>query len=121
MDTIQLFILTIKVHSHQHPIWFNSEIRHSIKRLRTLRCRYKCCPIQHISNTIISTEKALQNTITAAKQTFQSDLINTYASANNSKVFKYLKSITKSNNILSVMNLESLTAITDYRIANLFK
>ena len=59
------------------------------------------------------TEKALQNTITEAKRTFESDLINTYASANNNNIFK---SITKSNNIPSVMNLESLT---DYSIDNL--
>ena len=119
MDAMQLFIPIIKVHSCQHPKWFNPEIRHSIKCLRSLRCRYERHPTQHIFNTIDSLEKVLQDKIAAAKQTFESDLINTYASTNNNKIFKYLKSFTKSNNIPSVMNLGSLTANTDQNIASL--
>ena len=40
--------------------------------------KYLKHPTQHVSNTIISIQRswALQNTITAAKQTFESDLIN---------------------------------------------
>ena len=117
MDAMQLFIPIIKVHSCQHPKWFNPEIRHSIKCLRSLRRRYERHPTQHIFNTIDSLEKVLQDKIAAAKQTFESDLINTYASTN---IFKYLKSFTKSNNIPSVMNLGSLTANTDQNIASLF-
>ena len=112
MDAMQLFIHIVKIHLHQHPIWFNSEIRHSIKCLRTLRCCYKCHPTQHTSNTIDSFEKVLQDKIAAAKQIFESDLINTYASTNNNKIFKYLKSFIKSNNIPSVINLGFLTART---------
>ena len=51
---------------------------------------------------------------------FEFDLINTSVSTNNNKIFKYLKSITKSNKIPSVMNFESSTANTDQNIANLF-
>ena len=120
MDAMHSFIPTNKVHSHQHPIWFNSEIRHSINRLRTLRRRHKRHPTQYISDMIDSLEKALQEKIPVAKLTFESELINTCASTNNNKIFKYLKSITKSNNIPSVMNLESLTANTDHSIASLF-
>ena len=120
MDAMHSFIPTNKVHSHQHPIWFNSEIRHSINRLRTLRRRHKRHPTQYTSNTIDSLEKALQEKIAVAKLTFESELINTYTSTNNNKIFKYLKSITKSNNIPSVMNFESLTANTDHGIASLF-
>ena len=47
------------------------------------------------------------------------DLISTSVSTNNNKIFKYLKSITKSNNIPSVMNFESSTANADQNIANL--
>ena len=117
---MQLFIPITKVQSHQHPKWFNSEIRHNIKQLRTLRRRLKHHPTQHILNTIGSLEKTLQDKIAVAKQTFESNLINTFASTNNNKIFKYLKSITKLNNIPSVMNFESSTANTDLNIANLF-
>ena len=101
-------------------MWFDSDIRHCKKRLRTLRRRYKRHPTHHISNTIDSLEKSLQNKINVAKQTFESHLINNYASTNNNKIFKYLKSITKSNNIPLFMNLDSLNASTDYCKVNLF-
>ena len=38
---MELFIPVNKVHSDRHLIWFNSEIRHCIKHLRSLRRRYK--------------------------------------------------------------------------------
>ena len=120
MDAMHSFIPTNKVHSHQHPIWFNSEIRHSTNRLRTLCHRHKSHPTHHTFDTIDSLEKAVQEIITAAKLTFESDLINTCASTNNNKIFKYLKSITKSNNIPSVMNLKSLIANADHSTASLF-
>ena len=60
---MQLFIPITKVQSHQHPKWFNSEIRHNIKQLRTLRRRLKRHPTQHILNTIGSLEKTLQDKI----------------------------------------------------------
>ena len=101
-------------------MWFNSEIRHNIKQLRTLRHRFKHHPTQHTFNTIGSLERILQDKIVVAKQTFEFDLINTSASTNNNKIFKYLKSITESNNIPSVMNFDSSTANTDQNIANLF-
>ena len=47
-------------------------------------------------------------------------MYNIDASTNNNKIFKYLKSFTKSNNIPSVMNFGSLTANTDEIIAKLF-
>ena len=54
---MQVFIPTIKIHSHQHPMWFNSDIRHNI---RMLYRRYKLHPTQHTSDMIDSLEKALQ-------------------------------------------------------------
>ena len=65
---------------------------------------------------IDSLEKALQGIITAAKLTFESQLINTYTLTK----YSISKIHYKANNILLVMNLESLTANTDYNIANLF-
>ena len=64
---------------------------------------------------IDSLEKALQGKTTATKLTFESQLINTYTLTNN----KIFKSITKSDNIPSVINLESLTTNIDHSIANL--
>ena len=98
-------------------MWFNSDIRHSIKRLRYFAANTSIT-LHNIatSDMIDSLEKALQGKITAAKLTFESQLINTYTLTNNNKIFK---SITKSDNISSVINLESFTANIDHSIANL--
>ena len=53
----------------------------------TLSHQRKHHPTQHISNTIVSIEKAFQGKITAAKRIFESDLINTYTSTNNNRTF----------------------------------
>ena len=68
VEGMQLFIPLYKVHSNQDPIWYNSEIRHCINRLRTLRRRYKCHPTNHISSIIDSIENTLQDKIKVAKQ-----------------------------------------------------
>ena len=104
---MQLFIPVRKIHANQHPPWFNSDIRHNIKQLRTLRRRYKQHPTHRISCTINSLELTLQNKINAAKQSFEYNLINCHATTSNSKIFKYLKSIRKSNNVPSVIQFES--------------
>ena len=122
LDVMQLFIPVCKIHPNLHPPWFNSDIRHNIKRLRTLRRRYKQHPTHHISCTINSLELTLRSKIKAAKQSFEYNLINSYATTNNNKIFKYLKSMIKSNNVPLVIQFESSTAIysTDYAKANLF-
>ena len=120
ITAMELFIPVNKVHSDRHPIWFNSEIRHCIKRLRTLRRRNKRHPTYHISHIIDSLENSLQDKIKAAKQNYEFHLINNFAPTNNNKIFKYLKSITKSNTNPPIMNFDSSSASTDSSKANLF-
>ena len=84
LDAMQLFIPVCKIHPNLHPLWFNSDIRHNIKRLRTLHRRYKTT--HHISCIINSLELTLQNKIKAAKQSFEYNLINSYATTNNNKI-----------------------------------
>ena len=119
ISAIQLFIPANKIHSDRHPVWFNSEIRHSIKCLRTLRRKYKRHPTLHTSNIIDTLESSLQDKIKTAKQNYESHLIANNASANNSEIFIYLKSITKSNDIPPVIKFNSSTANTDCSKANL--
>ena len=114
---MKLFIPINKHHSIQHPPWFTSDIRHDIKRLRTLRHRIKLHPTQNIMDTIASLEKTLQSKISSAKLDFESSLISNFASNNNNKIYKYLKSISKSNNLPTTVHLD---ANIDFDKANLF-
>ena len=79
--------------------------------------------IPHITFPVLninSLELTLQNKINAAKQSFEYNLINSHVTTNNNKLFKYLKSIRKSNNVPLVIQFESSTANTDCAKANLF-
>ena len=118
---MHLFIPSNKIHSHHYPMWFNSETRYGIKCFRMLHHLYKHHPTQcsYFWYDWTSREGSPRK-VTATKLTFESELINTYTSSNNNTIIKYPKFTTKSINIPSVMNLESLTANTDHSIANLF-
>ena len=60
---MKLFIPVNKHHSVQHPPWFTPEIRHSLKRLRTLRRKYKLHPSQNNLANIDSLEATIQEMI----------------------------------------------------------
>ena len=120
VTAMKLFIPVSKHHSVQHPPWFTSEIRHSLKRLRTLRRKYKFHPSQNTLASIASLEATIHELISTAKLHYESSLISNFASANSSKIYKYLKSITKSNHMPPTVNLDSSTANTDFDKANLF-
>jgi len=110
-----------KIHLDNCLMWLNSEIRHLRKQLRTLCRRYNRQPM-HISKRITcnSLENTLQDKISFARQNFECHLVNSYASTSSNKIFRYLKSIIKSNNIPLVMSFDSSSADTDYSTANLF-
>ena len=120
VTAMKLFIPVSKHHSVQHPPWFTSEIRHSLKRLRTLHRKYKFHPSQNTLASIASLEATIHELISTAKLHYESSLISNFASANSSKIYKYLKSITKSNHMPPTVNLDSSTANTDFDKANLF-
>jgi len=43
-STIKHAILMVKIKSHKHPKWYNSDIRHHLNCIRTLRKRCISCP-----------------------------------------------------------------------------
>ena len=61
LNAIHIFIPMSKIHCNQQPIWFNSETRHCINQLKTLRHRYKHHPTHHILNKINFLETTLQD------------------------------------------------------------
>ena len=103
-------------HCHD-PKWFNSDIRHHLKCLRTMRRKYKSNPTQHRKNKIKLSEEQLQIKMTQAKSSFEYNLIQSSQPSNPSKIYSYLRTITGSNTIPICVNLGSTTA---YDKASLF-
>ena len=60
---MRLYIPYTKVCSHQHPPWFTPDIRHHIKRLRTLRHKFRLHPSDEMAVKVKSLEILLQEKI----------------------------------------------------------
>ena len=83
---MRLFIPFTKFYSHQHLLWFTSDIRHHIKCLRTLRRKFRHHPSDQMAVNVKSLEVLLQEKISLAKNSYESPLINNFAQANNNKI-----------------------------------
>ena len=120
INAMKLFIPLTKIHSHQHPLWFTPEIRHQLKCLRTLHCKYKCHPTTYMAAKIKSLESGLQDDITAAKYDFESFVIKSFACTSNNKIYRYIKSPNKSKSLPVTVSFDSLVASADTDKANCY-
>ena len=107
----------VKLKSHACPKWFDSEIRHQLNRLRTLRRRCRSHPTPHILDKLQLYETNVQNRLIAAKTSFEANLIQ---QKNNSKIFKYIRTVSGQGSIPSSIGFESISASTDFEKATLF-
>ena len=121
-----MFLFTPKIFvSHRNdPKWFNSEIRHHLKCLRSLRRKFKSHPMLHIMNKIQQSEKNLQSKIQQAKSNYESKLIASFHSTSSrspsSVVYSYIRSISGQSSLPAVMSLDSQSAASDTEKASLF-
>ena len=101
--------------------WFNSEIRHHQKCLRSMRRKCKSCPTLRMKNKIQQSEKLLQSRIEQAKANYESKLIESYHSrSHSSAIHSYIRSISGLNSLPAVMTLDSNSAASDKEKAILF-
>ena len=119
-EAIDLFVPSTVVHHDHQPKWFNSEIRHHINCLHTLRRKYNKHPTDSIKSKIEESESSLLTKITDAKTNYENNLVTTFANKNNSKIYKYIKNITKSHSIPSTLFHNSCSVSTDSSKAHVF-
>ena len=121
-SAIDKFVPVVKVpnrHSHL-PKWFDSSIRHNLKRFRTLNRVCRTRPSPNLEQRKLNLESQLTEDISAAQHRFESTLVNNYASRKNHDLFKYISSLSKSSHIPQVVFLNSTQAESDLDKANLF-
>ena len=112
-DGIKQFVPTIRVNCHNHPKWFNSSIRHKIfNYVRTSRRKYNRHPSEQNKFKLETNEKLFQTEINNAKANYESSLISSF-SFNNSKIYKYNCSLTKSNPIPCSVCYNSISTDSD--------
>ena len=96
-NAINQFVPMTVIHHNHQPKWFNSDIRHHIKCLHTLKRKYNKHPTNNNKVKIEESETLLQPKLSNAKSDYEARLVSTFANNNNPKIYGYIKSITKSN------------------------
>ena len=87
--------------------------------MNTLRRKHKTHPTDYIEDKIKVLEVSVQKKISHSKAEYESSLVNQCA-ISNSRIFKYIKGITKYKSIPSVVYFNSNMAKSDIEKSNLF-
>ena len=119
-SAISMFVSKVCVNLHNSSKWFDSDIQHHLNCLRTLRRRFKCHPSSNLRSRIANSELLLEFKMLNAKSCFETNLIKSLHSGNSSVVYKYVRSITGSNNLTATMCLGEKSSSCDKVIAQLF-
>jgi hypothetical protein len=77
-EAMSLFIPKILVKRRQGPKWLNSDIRHHLKCLRSLRRKFKSHPTSQRCTKIMNLERLLQCKLAQAKTDFETNLIDSH-------------------------------------------
>ena len=121
LEVIDLLAPKVKLKPNKHsPCWFNSSIRHQINRVRTARKKTNAKPTDLNKQKLEDAERCLRDMMSAAKSSYESQLVNEFAFGNNSKIYKYINSIMKSDNLPDCMHLNGQSASSDTDKATLF-
>ena len=117
---IDLYVPRISIKESNQPKWFNSEIRHKIKCLRTSKRQLKRQPSERKRLIVTNLQTKLQLTISKAKSDFESNLALNYAHSNNNKIFQYISSIKGREHFPAKMCYNDEFASTDLQKAQMF-
>ena len=116
LEAMNLFIPKVKVKAKVHPKWFNSEIRHTIKCLRSLRRKCSLHPTVNNQSKLHSLEFQLNDLISSAKLCFENHLFM----QKSNKIFRYIATLSSTTSVPSIVSSGTSIASDDYNKACLF-
>ena len=119
-EAMSLFVPKKRMKNHQGPKWFNSDIRHHLKCLRTKRRKFNSRPTLHQQNSIEASEDLLQQKMVQAKSNFERKLIESLQSGDSTAIYSYIRSFSGNGGIPSTMNLNNSCAVSNYDKACFF-
>ena len=103
-----LFIPSSLIYADSSPPWFNSEIRHQLNCIHTLRRRLKRNPSSSLSLRLANLESSLTSLISLARSDYEEDLVNTFR-FNPKCFYHYLKQKSASPSVPQVVFSVPLT------------
>ena len=86
------FVTTSRRHSHL-PKWFDSNICHNLKHIRTLSRQCASNPSPHSRKKFSDLESVLKDKITKAKSAYESNLILNYIKKKPSTLYAHIKTV----------------------------
>ena len=123
----ELILYSISLHTPQHqarfhlsPAWFNSSVRHQLNKTHSYRKKCKQNPSSQNSLNLSSAETRLQEEMAAAKVNFENNLVSNFAFSNDSKIYRYIRSLSGHVSLPDIMYWDSASAQSDSDKANLF-
>ena len=119
-EAMSLFVPKVLVKHRNGPKWFDSDIRHHLKCLRTLRRKFRSQPTPQRKKKIDFMENLLQEKLSFAKATYENKLIESRILSNSPAVFSYIRSVSNQNSLPSSVNLDDTLASSDVDKASLF-
>ena len=119
-EAMLLYIPRMLVKRRQGPKWFNSDVRHQQKCLRTLKRKFNIHPTQERKNKILKMERLLQSKLVQAKSDYETKLIESHNSSNSSAIYSYIRSISNQSVIPPTLHLDNIVAVSDSDKASLF-
>ena len=93
----------------------------TILNVLTLRRKYNNHPTEHNLANLEQSQQQLQLKTSAAKSDYKRNLVSEFANNNNSKIYKYIRNLTKSAFIPSTMFHNSSPVTCDNEKANIFQ
>ena len=119
-EAMSLYIPRILIKRRQGPKWFNSDIRHHLKCLRTLKRKFERQPTLQRKNRILTMENLLQSKLVQAKSDYENSLIESQHISHPPAIYSYIRSISNPNVLPSTLHLDNTFAASDLDKASLF-
>ena len=119
-NAMNMFIPKVRLRRHQFPCWYTPELRHLSKCLHSTKKRFAKHATPHLQLKINNLESEYRSKILLAKSNYESQLVQSYAGTHTSKIYDYIRSLSKKSSIPPAVSLDNSSATSDTGKAELF-
>ena len=102
---MNLSIPKVKLRVCKFPAWFTPQLRHLIKCLRTLQCKYTKQPTTINFQKLVRIQSSFLDASKAAKSNYEQGLIHNFAANQDPRIYKHIKQFTKSHTLPPQLHL----------------
>ena len=120
LPAMDCYIPKVRLRSHQYPVWYTPELRHSQKCLQTLRKNHNKRSSSLSKQKLNIAEEKFKIESSQAKCKYESSLMYDLSTKENTKAYKYIRSLKDSGGIPKSVYYNSIHANTPLDKATLF-